>query len=566
MTVKEKYEKWLKADLNDDLRKQLLSYNEEEINDAFYRDLEFGTAGIRGVLGPGSNRLNVYIIRKVSNAFARFLINNDPANREKGVCISHDNRLYSREFTLEAAKMLASFGIKVYIFDDLRATPELSFAVRKMHAAGGIMITASHNPKEYNGYKVYDEEGCQLTPEKIQPYIDLINEMGSELDTEFGDFTPKGEIVILGKEVDDDFIAHVKSILLNPDLDKKDFKIVFTPQHGASLEVAERLFKELGYTVTYVKEQCNHDPLFGGTKSPNPEIPCAYDLAIEYAKRIDADVIMCTDPDADRCGIVIKNKDGEYVLYTGNQTGALLINYVMQERKRHGLLHENGVVFDSVVTSSFGADIARSYGLSTESVLTGFKWIGDKMKHYEITKEKVFEFGYEESYGYVLAPFVRDKDSLQACMMMAEMVNYYRLQGKTLDVVYEELQQKFGYHKDKLFSIYFEGQNGQAKMDSIMLGLRTSPLKEVLGMKVAYTEDYKSSKVVDGNGNLIKTIDLPSTDLVKIYFQDGSNIAIRPSGTEPKCKFYYGVIGKSQAEVDTKPDAMHKDILKQLGL
>ena len=564
--IKEKYEKWLKADLPQDLREQLEAMNEEQINDCFYCDLEFGTAGIRGVLGPGSNRLNIYVIRKVSKAFAEFLIQSDPKAKEDGVVISHDNRLYSREFTLESAKMLSSYGIKVYIFDSLRATPELSFAVRKLHAVGGIMITASHNPKEYNGFKVYDREGCQLTPSKIKPYIDIIKTYASEIDTTFGSNEVKGEIITLGKDVDIDYIEHVESILLNPQLDKKGFKIVFTPQHGTSLEVAKELFDRLGYEVIYVTEQCEHDPLFGATISPNPEDPRAYILPLEYAKREDADIIMMTDPDADRCGIAFKDSKGEWQLYTGNQTGALLIDYVFAQRKAKGLLHENGVMFDSVVTSSFGQKVARSYGVEVESVLTGFKFIGDRIKHYEETKEKVFEFGYEESYGYVLAPFVRDKDSLQALLMVAEMTNYYRLQGKTLDIVYDELQQKHGYHSDKLFSIYFEGQNGKVKMDSIMSGLRENPLKEVAGVKVAYIEDYKTSKVVNPNNELIRKIELLPSDMIKYFFEDGSTIAIRPSGTEPKCKFYYGSVGKSQEEVNTKPDLMHKDILKILGL
>ena len=564
--IKHKYEKWLKADLPQDLREQLESLNEEQIFDSFYCDLEFGTAGIRGVLGPGSNRLNIYVIRKVAKGFAEFLLKYEENVKNDGVVISHDNRLYSREFTLESAKMLSSYGIKVYIFDDLRATPELSFAVRKLKAAGGIMITASHNPKQYNGFKVYDREGCQLVPNKIKPYIDIIKTYGSEIDITFNEGVEKGEIITLSKEIDLDYVEHVENILLNKDLDKKGFKIVFTPQHGTSLEVAELLFNKLGYEVIYVKEQCCHDPLFGGTESPNPEEGKAYNLALEYAKRENADIIMMTDPDADRCGIAIKDSKANWRLFTGNETGALLIDYVLSQRKAKGLLHENGVLFDSVVTSSFGEKVARYYGVEVESVLTGFKFIGDRIKHYEQTKEKVFEFGYEESYGYVLSPFVRDKDSLQALFMIAEMTNYYRLQGKTLDVVFDELQQLHGYHYDKLFSIYFQGKNGKLKMDSIMKSLRQNPLKEVIGVKVKYVEDYKESKVLTIENEVIRDIDLPSSDLLKYYLEDGSTVAIRPSGTEPKCKFYYGAVGTSQKEVDVKPDAMHQDILNKLGL
>ena len=361
--IKLKYQKWLNADLPEDLKEQLKNLNEDEINDSFYRELEFGTGGMRGVMGPGSNRLNVYVIRKVSNAFAKFLESLDPNNKNKGVVISHDNRFHSRDFTLETAKMLSSFGFKVYIFDDLRPTPELSYAVRYTKACAGIMITASHNPKQYNGFKVYDEEGCQIVPDKIKPYLAIIQSMGDELDTEFGTCSPKGEIITLGKEVDDSYLEEVKSIQLNPNLPKDKIKMVFTPQHGTSLELAQKLFKDLGYDVTYVKEQCTHDPHFGATKSPNPEMPEAYDLARVYANKVNADIIMSTDPDADRCGIVCKTKNGDYRLFTGNETGAMLIDYVLGQRKQKGLLHKNGILFDTVVTSSFGKTVAESYGI-----------------------------------------------------------------------------------------------------------------------------------------------------------------------------------------------------------
>ena len=462
--------------------------------------------------------------------------------------------------------MLSSFGIKVYVFEDLRSTPELSYAVRKLGCAAGIMITASHNPKEYNGYKIYDENGCQFTPSKITPYIDIINSSGSEIDTQFGDYEPAGQIITLGKDIDESYVNEVKSILLNRDLDKKKIKVVFTPQHGTSLEVAKMLFDDLGYDVTYVEEQCSHDPFFSGTKSPNPELPEAFDLALEYAKKVDADIIMSTDPDADRCGIVVKQKNGDYRLFTGNETGAMLIDYVLSQRKKLGLLHENGIVFDTVVTSSFGRKVAESYGMNVESVLTGFKFIGDKIHSYEKTKEKVFEFGYEESYGYLLADFVRDKDSLQALLMVLEMTNYYLQKGKTLEVVFDELQQKYGYHNDRVYSIYFEGQSGKKKMDSIMERVRTSPIKEVCGLKLTHYEDYSKSIVYSKDGEEISKIDLPTTDLIKYYYDDGSTISIRTSGTEPKCKFYYGVVGKSQKEVDEKPSLLNNAIKEILGI
>lgn len=563
-SIQEKYSKWVNADLPQDLREQLSNYSQKDIDESFFQDLEFGTGGLRGVLGPGSNKLNIYVIRKVTNAFARYLLQTYADAKEKGVVISHDNRLYSREFTLESAKMLSSFGIKVFIFDDLRPTPELSFAVRKMGACGGIMITASHNPKEYNGYKVYDEQGCQIAPDRIEPLLELIEKMGSEIDTEFGDELNKGEIITLSKEVDDDFIAHEKSIQLNPELDKKDFTIVYSPQHGTGLENAERLFKELGYNVVYVKEQCTHDPLFSGTKSPNPEMPEAYDLAFEYANKYNADLILTTDPDADRVGIAFKKKNGKYELYTGNQTGALLIDYIMSQRKAKGTLPENGMMFDTVVTSSLGKDIAATYGVKCESVLTGFKFIGEKIQEHIEKNDATFLFGYEESYGYLMEPFARDKDSLQALVMISEMVNFYRLQGIDLEEKLNEIQSRVGFHKDKAYSIFFKGVEGPQKMANLLDSLRKNPLNSVLGSKVVAFEDYKVLERKDENG--ITKINLPKTNLLKFFLEDGSTIAIRPSGTEPKCKFYYGAVGKSNEEVASKPERMHEEITSLLNI
>ena len=566
MQIEQKIQKWKSSDLPKDLKEELDAMSREELYDAFYTDLEFGTAGIRGVLGPGCNRLNIYVVRKATTGFAKYILEHVENARERGVVISHDNRLHSREFTLETAKVFASFGIKAYIFDDLRPTPELSFAVRKMHAAGGVMITASHNPKQYNGYKVYDEEGCQLTPSKIKPLVEAIASLGSEIDIEYGDFEPKGEIITLDKEVDDDFVKHCLDIQIHPELEKDDFKIVFSPQHGCSLERAREIFDKLGYNVTYVKEQCIHDPLFSKTKSPNPECPEAFELAFEYAKKVNADLILTTDPDADRIGIAFKNKKGEYELYTGNQTGALLINYVIGQRRQMGLLKDNSVIFDTVVTSSLGKKVAKYYGVDTISLLTGFKFIGDKIHEFEVSHEKHFEFGYEESYGYLIAPFVRDKDSLQAIVMVSEMVNFFLKQGKTLDVVLDEIMSKVGYYDDKQHSIYFEGANGKETMNNILDTLRNKPIKELIGIKTVKYEDYQSRVAYDINGKELYKIDLPVTNLVKFYFEDGSTVAIRPSGTEPKCKFYFGVVSKSKNELVGKNEKMFAELKKYVGI
>lgn len=566
MRVQEKYRKWINSNLPSDLKAQLLEMSKEEIEDSFYTDLEFGTAGIRGVLGPGSNRLNIYVVRKATIGFSEYLLKHIKDAKERGVVISHDNRLYSREFTLEAAKVLSSYGIKSYIFEDLRPTPELSFAVRELKAAGGIMITASHNPKEYNGYKVYDEEGCQLTPTKIKPLVEIISSLGDEIDLSYGNSLEKGEIITLNDEIDKKYIEKCLSIQINKDISKKKFKIVFSPQHGTSLERARDIFNTLGYDVTYVEEQCTHDPLFSNTKSPNPEIKEAFELSIQYAKLVDADLILNTDPDADRIGMVIKNRDGNYDLYTGNKTGALLLYYILGERKKRDLLKPNSVVFDTVVTSSLGEKICKHFNVEVESLLTGFKYIGDKIHQYELSNEKHFEFGYEESYGYLISPFVRDKDSLQALIMICEMTNYYLKQGKTLDIVLEEIMNIVSYHEDGLYSVYFEGQNGKVKMKKLLDGLREKPLQDILGSKLSYYQDFNELKVYSPAKEVIGNIDLIKTNLLKFYFEDGSTIAIRPSGTEPKCKFYFEAVSKTKEENQGKIELMQQELEKKLGL
>ena len=563
--VNEEYQKWLnEPSLPSYLKEQLENMSQEEIYDAFYADLEFGTAGIRGVLGPGTNRLNVYIVRKATVGFAKYLIEKFPSSLDRGVVISHDNRHFSRDFTLEAAKVLNSYGIKAFIFDSLRPTPELSYAVRYKNAIAGIMITASHNPPEYNGYKVYDENGCQLVPQKIARLVEIISTLGDAIDIKYGDGSSITET--LNSDVDEAYVKDVLSIQLNPELSKKDFKIVFSPQHGCSLDRAKDVFNALGYDVTYVEEQCTHNPDFNATKSPNPELPEAFELSIEYAKRVNADLIINTDPDADRLGVAFKDKNGEYVLHTGNQTGALLINYILGERAKRGLLKPNSTIFDTIVTSSFGEEIAAKYGVKTEHLLTGFKFIGDKIHEYEISEEKTYEFGYEESYGYLIGTFVRDKDSLQAIVMACEMANYYLKQGKTLDVVFTELEEELSFHHDKLYSIYFKGEGGKGVMAQILNTLRMKPIESIDGSKLVKYEDYQVRERYDAKGKVIGEINLPKSNVLKFYFKDGSTIAVRPSGTEPKCKFYYGAVASSAEQINGKTARMHEEVLKLLNI
>jgi len=568
MTILEKYNRYLtEPTLSDEFKEELRQMSEEEINDAFYRELEFGTAGLRGILGPGSNRLNIYVIRKATVGFAQYLLGKHGSKaKTNGVVISHDNRLYSREFAVEAARTLSSYGITAYLFDSLRPTPELSYAVRKAKAVGGIMITASHNPKEYNGYKVYDKNGCQLLPNDIVPLVNIIQNLGFELNVKRGKDPNPGQILILDESYDENYRRGVRQIQINKGLDKSNFKIIFSPQHGTAYENGMKLLSHLKYDVIPVKEQCAPDPYFTNTKTPNPEEKEAYDLAIIYAKEHNADLILTTDPDGDRIGIAFLNSKGQYELYTGNQTGALLIEYILSQKLKNRTLPSNGVIFNTIVTSSLGKKIADSYNVTTESLLTGFKYIGSRIHYYSKTKEKTFIFGYEESYGYLLSPFVRDKDSLQAMVIIAEMVNYYRLQGLRLDQVMDNISKKYGYHSDVLYSIYFKGQSGAETMREIMSNLHQNPLKEVAGLKVVTVEDYLYLTRTSGEDEEYIE-NLPSTNAVKYFLEDGSTIAIRPSGTEPKCKFYYGAISKkSFEEANQMPEKLHASLMELLNI
>ena len=467
--VQKEFERWLNSPVVSDLDKAALrAMNDQEKDDAFFKDVEFGTAGMRGILGPGTNRLNVYTIKRASIGFARYLLEKYPNAATEGVVISHDNRHMSREFTLLTAKVLSEHGIKAYIFDSLRPTPELSYAVRYMKACGGVMITASHNPKEHNGYKVYDETGCQLVPDKIARLVEIIGELPNELEADYVPVKNPAPIITLDSKIDDDYVKEVESIVINNDLNKKGFKIVFTPNHGTAYVNAMRVFKDLGYEVYPLLKQCTPDPDFSGTLSPNPEDPRSYIEPIKYGEEIGAQLIVMTDPDGDRCGLAYRDRNGEYQLLTGNQSAAMLMDYIFSERKKRGTLSSNGVMYNTVVTSALGKKVAASYGVKTEQFLTGFKFIGNRIDYYEkLGNGPHFEFGYEESYGCLIAPFARDKDGLQAITMYSEMALFYYLQGKNLGDVWEDLGRRFGYHEDKVFSLEFSGSEGSAKMKAI---------------------------------------------------------------------------------------------------
>ena len=566
MGVQEEYNRWLNSDKVSEQDKAILrNMSEAEKDDAFFKDVEFGTAGMRGILGPGTNRLNEFTVKKATIGFAKYLLEKYPNAKEAGAVISHDNRHMSREFTLLTAKVLSEFGIKTYIFDSLRPTPELSYAVRYMHAIGGVMITASHNPKEHNGYKVYDETGCQLVPGKIARLLEIIGELPNELDADYEPVEHPAEVITLGPKIDDDYVKEVEAIAINRDLKKEGFKIVFTPNHGTSYVNAMRVFKDLGYEVYPLLKQCTPDPDFSGTLSPNPEDPRSYIEPIKYAKELGAQLIVMTDPDGDRCGLAYLSQKGEYELLTGNQSAAMLMDYLFAERKKRGELSSNGVMYNTIVTSSLGKEVAASYGVKTEQFLTGFKFIGDRIDYYEKKGNgPKFEFGYEESYGCLIAPFARDKDGLQAITMYSEMALYYYLQGKTLDMIWEELGQRFGYHEDKVFSIAFSGSEGSEKMKEITRQLHRNPFIELNGQKVVRAEDYYKQEATDGK--YTERIDLPRSDVVKLYFEDGTNISVRPSGTEPKIKFYIGVVGKSLEDARSKPDKYYQALKAFLGI
>ena len=566
MGTQENYQRWLNSSLVDEKTKELLrGLNQKEIDDAFFKDVEFGTAGMRGVLGPGTNRLNDFTVRKATVGFAMYLLEKFPSAKKDGVVISHDNRHFSREFTLLTSRILNDFGIKTYIFDALRPTPELSFAVRYCKACGGVMITASHNPKEYNGYKVYDETGCQLVPEKISRLVEIIGNLPDELSVKYEPAPQRGEEIVLGEDVDDEYVRLVESIAINRDLDKSNYKIVFTPNHGTSLMPARRVFKDLGYDVAYVESQCTYDPDFSGTLSPNPEDQRSYIEPIKLAEKIGAHLVVMTDPDGDRVGLAYLHSDGTYHTFTGNQAAAVLMDYIFSQRKQRGELSNNGVMYNTIVTSPLGEKIANSYGVKCEQFLTGFKFIGNRIDYYEkLGNGPKFEFGYEESYGCLVAPFARDKDGTQAILMYCEMALYYHLQGKSLDQVWEEIGQRFGYHEDVVFSIEFKGSSGQAVMNELMDKLHNNPLQELNGAKLVRVDDIlKGISVVNGKES---KINLPKSNVVKLFFSDETQVSIRPSGTEPKVKFYIGVVGKSLKEAEALPGKIYASLKETLGI
>ncbi len=560
MNWKLKWERWREFAQDEAIRKEASDLTEDLAQERFSTNLEFGTGGMRGILGAGTARMNIYTVRKATQGFAQYICEAGPAAMAAGVAISHDNRRMSREFTMEAAGVLAANGIKAWVFDSLRPTPELSFAVRELKCFGGIMITASHNPPQYNGYKLYDSTGCQLVPQLSDMVTARINAIEDELKIKSLSLNEAGPLIqTIGKKLDETYYQAVLAIQLDSGADKSSLRVVFSPQHGTANIPVRTVLTSLGYDLVVVEEQSNPDPEFSNTKNPNPEDKAAFEMAVAKAEACRADLVITTDPDADRLGVAVLH-NGKYEYLSGNQGGAILLEYILSQRKARGTLPVNGIVINTIVTSDLGDRIARSYGMAVEKTLTGFKFIGDRIRAYEKSGEYTYVFGYEESYGYLISPIARDKDAIQAVLMMCEAAAYYKAQGKTLMDVLDSIFAQYGYFMEGQLAITLEGTAGTARIAEIMKNLRSNPPKELAGVKVAVYEDYDASIRMIGNEQEIIT--LPKTDALKFILDDGSWAAVRPSGTEPKCKFYFCAQGSSMDEARRRLTGMN-DYFKQ---
>ncbi|MCR4897925.1 MAG: phospho-sugar mutase [Acholeplasmatales bacterium] len=548
-------------DLDPRLKKELDAMSDNDLKEAFTNDLEFGTGGMRGILGAGTNRLNIYIVMKATLGFGRYLLKKSPVAGAMGVAISHDNRHYSVEFARAAAEVLSTLGFRVFLFEALRPTPELSYAVRNFKCIGGIMITASHNPKEYNGYKIYDETGCQLVPQDADKVIAEINKIDNYFDI---DHSKNHDLIYyIGKDVDEKYIADVKKIILRPNL-KKDFKLVYTPLHGTGQVFAPQVLQSVGYDVNPLACQMTCDPDFSGVKTSNPENKEAYDEAIEYAKEIGAKIVLATDPDADRLGIAVEH-NGEYILFTGNQTASLVFDYICKTRKELGTLPKDGYMFTTNVSSTLPIAIANKYGLKTEITLTGFKFIGEKAREMEQTKKGTYVFGFEESYGCLVSPIVRDKDSIQAILMLCETAAYYKEKGMDLVDALNSVYEEYGYYKEGITNIGLAGLEGQAKIRRIMDYFRTTDIAPK-GYKILAKDDVLLGISHDYVNDKSSKINLPKSNVIKYYLNDDMWFVLRPSGTEPKLKVYYGVKGKTDEEANKELKKLTDEVMSIVNM
>ena len=559
MTYQENYQKWVDfADLPDYLRQDLENMDKKTKEDAFYTNLEFGTAGMRGLIGAGTNRINIYVVRQATEGLARLIESKGGNEKERGVAIAYDSRHFSPEFAFESAAVLAKHGIKSYVFESLRPTPELSFAVRHLNCFAGIMITASHNPAPFNGYKVYGEDGGQMPPHDADALTTYIRAIENPFAVEVADVEAEkasGLIEVIGEAVDVEYLKEVKDVNINPALIEefgKDMKIVYTPLHGTGEMLARRALAQAGFdSVQVVEAQATADPDFSTVKSPNPENQAAFALAEELGRQVGADVLVATDPDADRVGVEVLQKDGSYLNLSGNQIGAIMAKYILEAHKNAGTLPDNAALCKSIVSTDLVTKIAESYGATMFNVLTGFKFIAEKIQEFEEKHNHTYMMGFEESFGYLIKPFVRDKDAIQAVLVVAELAAYYRSRGLTLADGIEEIYKEYGYYAEKTISVTLSGVDGAEQIKAIMAKFRNNAPKEWNATAITVVEDFKAQTSTAADGT-VTTLTTPPSDVLKYTLADGSWIAVRPSGTEPKIKFYIAVVGESNEDSQAK--------------
>ena len=567
MTYQESYQTWLDfADLPDYLREELVAMDEKTKEDAFYTNLEFGTAGMRGYIGAGTNRINVFVVRQATEGLAKLIESKGEEAKKRGVAIAYDSRHFSPEFAFESAQVLAAHGIKSYVFEGLRPTPELSFAVRHYNAIAGIMVTASHNPKEFNGYKVYGEDGGQMPPADAAALTDYIRDIENPFAVELADLKASKEnglITVLGEETDVKYLEELKDLSINPELIAaygKDMKIVYTPLHGTGEMLARRALAQAGFeSVQVVEAQATPDPDFSTVASPNPESQAAFALAEELGREVDADVLLATDPDADRVGVEVRQADGSYWNLSGNQIGAIIAKYILEANKQAGTLPANAALAKSIVSTELVTKIAESYGATMFNVLTGFKFIAEKIQEFEEKHNYTYMFGFEESFGYLIKPFVRDKDAIQAVLIVAEIAAYYRSRGMTLADGIDEIFKEYGYFAEKTISVTLSGKDGAEQIKAIMAKFRDNSPEQFNATDIAVFEDFALQTKTDKDGNVEK-LTTPPSDVLKYTLADDSWFAVRPSGTEPKIKFYIATVGETLAEAEEKIANIEKEI------
>lgn len=577
MGYKENYERWLTASaVDEDTKAELraIAGNEKEIEERFYRDLEFGTAGMRGILGAGTNRINIYNVRQASQGVAKYVNSRGADAAKAGVLIGYDTRNYSRVFAEETAKVLTAAGVKAYLFPIVHSVPEVSFGIRTLGCAAGVMITASHNPKEYNGYKVYGPDGGQLPPDAADVVVEAIQSYDIFDDVKYislDEAKEKGLLEITGSDLDEKFLETVMTQQQNPEAVHEvadTFKLIYTPFHGTGSRPIKEILKRIGFkNVLVVKEQDTEDGNFPTVKSPNPEDKEGFEIAINMAKENDVDVIIGTDPDCDRVGIVVRDADGVYRTLTGNQTGALLVEYILKSKKEKGVLPSDGVVIKTIVTTELAAAIAESYGIEVMNVLTGFKYIGEKMTEFAEKKNHTYLIGFEESYGYLVGTHARDKDGVVATMLIAEMAAYYKTKGKSLYEAMQDIYKKYGYYAEKTVSFTMPGKDGMEKMAALLTNLRENPPKSAAGMDIVLYTDYQAQTVKDTKGNVSPIKGLPKSNVLKYNLSDDkSYFIVRPSGTEPKIKIYLGTFADSFEDASATIEKILADCKEQFGL